>query len=89
MMRLVLVDDQALVQQGVATLLEMSGVFTVVATLESGTALAAWLRDHPEGCDLVLLDFHMPAQDGIETLKSLNPNSAFPLYSSLPLLMLR
>ena len=43
MMRLVLVDDQALVQQGVATLLEMSGVFTVVATLESGTALAAWL----------------------------------------------
>ena len=26
MMRLVLVDDQALVQQGVATLLEMSGV---------------------------------------------------------------
>ncbi len=79
MMRLVLVDDQALVQQGVATLLEMSGVFTVVATLESGTALAAWLRDHPEGCDLVLLDFHMPAQDGIETLKSLKPELRIPV----------
>ena len=41
MMKLVLVDDQALVQQGVATLLEMSGAFEVVATFESGQSLKA------------------------------------------------
>ena len=36
-MKLVLVDDQALVQQGVATLLEMLGR-SVTAALESGQA---------------------------------------------------
>ena len=79
MMKLVLVDDQALVQQGVATLLEMSGAFEVVATLESGQALTDWLGEHPSGCDLVLLDFHMPGQDGIETLKSLKPALRTPV----------
>jgi DNA-binding NarL/FixJ family response regulator len=79
MMRLVLVDDQALVQQGVATLLEMSGAFNVVATLESGAALVDWLLSNPDGCDLVLLDFHMPAQDGIETLKLLKPGVRTPV----------
>tara|TARA_Y100000296_G_C5080900_1_gene209887 strand:- start:51 stop:647 length:597 start_codon:yes stop_codon:yes gene_type:complete len=79
MMKLVLVDDQSLVQQGVATLLEMSGLVNVVATLPSGQALIDWLNRHPQECDLILLDFHMPALDGIETLKALPNRGGIPV----------
>lgn len=79
MMKLVLVDDQSLVQQGVATLLEMSGQVNVVATLPSGQALIDWLNRHPQECDLILLDFHMPALDGIEALKALPNRGGIPV----------
>jgi len=79
MMKLVLVDDQALVQQGVSTLLNLSGAATVVETFSSGVQLEEWLKSVGADCDLILLDFHMPDQDGIETLKNISALTDVPV----------
>jgi len=79
MMKLVLVDDQALVQQGVSTLLNLSGAATVVDSFSSGGQLEEWLKDAESDCDLILLDFHMPDQDGIETLKNISALTDVPV----------
>ncbi|MEK9711706.1 MAG: response regulator transcription factor [Thalassolituus sp.] len=79
MMKLVLVDDQVLVQQGVSTLLNLSGAATVVEAFNSGVQLEAWLKNTDSDCDLILLDFHMPDQDGIETLKKIRALTEAPV----------
>jgi len=92
MMKVVLVDDQALVQQGIATLLSLTGEVSVAASFASGDALLSAFASSgqpatfAEGStttvsdsDLVLLDFHMPGRDGLETLRRLRKISAIPV----------
>ncbi|MDC3727993.1 response regulator [Rhodococcus sp. Rp3] len=68
MTRLVVVDDQTLVRQGIRTLLEMAG-FEVVAEADDGrVALEVIVATSP---DVVLLDLRMPGADGIWTLDRL------------------
>lgn len=79
MIKVVLVDDQALVQQGVATLLNMTGDVDVVETFSSGIKLCQWIKTYRGDLDLILLDFHMPDQDGLETLRFLKEESDTPV----------
>lgn len=79
MIKVVLVDDQALVQQGVATLLNMTGDVEVIETFHSGIKLCQWIQQYQGELDLILLDFHMPDQDGLETLRLLNDLSSPPV----------
>ncbi len=79
MTRLVLVDDQSLVQQGVATLLELTGQIEVVGRFLSGAQLLQWLDQQQEMPDLILLDFHMPHQDGLEVFRELQKRSTVPV----------
>jgi len=66
--RLVVVDDQTLVRQGIRTLLEMAG-FEVVGEADDGRiALEVIVVTSP---DVVLLDLRMPGADGIWTLDRL------------------
>ncbi|HEY8354113.1 MAG TPA: response regulator transcription factor [Methylophilaceae bacterium] len=66
MKRLLLVDDHAVVRQGLRTLLEQAG-YAIVAEAESGEqAYIAWQLQRP---DLVLLDLDMPGMGGLETLQ--------------------
>ena len=68
MTRLVVVDDQTLVRQGIRTLLEMAG-FEVVGEADDGRiALEVIVVTSP---DVVLLDLRMPGADGIWTLDRL------------------
>lgn len=68
MTRLVVVDDQTLVRQGIRTLLEMAG-FDVVGEADDGRrALDVIGATSP---DVVLLDLRMPEADGIWTLDRL------------------
>jgi two-component system nitrate/nitrite response regulator NarL len=67
-MRVLLIDDHALVRKGIEELLQSRGV-QVVASVSSGEEGLRRARELP--ADLILLDVKMPGMSGIETLKQL------------------
>jgi len=67
-MRVLLIDDHALVRKGIEELLQSRGV-KVVASVGSGEEGVRRARELP--ADLILLDVKMPGLGGIETLKQL------------------
>jgi DNA-binding NarL/FixJ family response regulator len=65
--RVLVVDDQALVRAGVAMLLRTAGGFEIVGEASDGhEAVSAAARLHP---DVVLMDIRMPRVDGIEATR--------------------
>jgi DNA-binding NarL/FixJ family response regulator len=67
--RIVLVDDQTLVRQGIRSLLQLAGDITIVGEAADGDeALAAIAREKP---DVVLLDVRMPRKNGLDVLREL------------------
>lgn len=69
MIRLVVVDDQTLVRQGIRGLLDLADDVEVVAEAEDGMTGLAAIREHEP--DVVLLDLRMPRHDGIWALNAL------------------
>jgi len=67
-MRVLLIDDHALVRKGIAELLQSRGV-QVVASVSSGEE--GLRRAQALSCDVILLDVKMPGMTGIDTLKQL------------------
>ncbi|REL34316.1 response regulator [Thalassotalea euphylliae] len=68
--KLLLVDDQTLVRQGIKSLLALSEKVTVSAEASDGTQVLAQVAAHKP--DVILLDISMPKMDGIETLVQLS-----------------
>lgn len=67
--RLLIVDDQRLMRQGLRTLLELEGGFEIVAEAGDGqAALEAYKEYQP---DVVLMDIRMPGMDGVEATRRL------------------
>ena len=79
--RVLLVDDQTLVRQGIKSLLALSDEVTVVAEAEDGDQVAKLVESHQP--DVVLMDIRMPRMNGIEAVKLLVENPSAP-----PVLML-
>jgi DNA-binding NarL/FixJ family response regulator len=76
MIRVVLVDDQTLVRQGIKSLLELAGDIAIVAEAADGEeGLAVIARECP---DVVLLDVRMPRKGGLEVLHELQAANALP-----------
>jgi len=76
MIRIVLVDDQTLVRQGIRSLLELAGDIAIVAEASDGDeGLIAIAREKP---DVVLLDVRMPRKNGLEVLRALKTAGAVP-----------
>ncbi|HZM60567.1 MAG TPA: response regulator transcription factor [Vicinamibacterales bacterium] len=76
MIRIVLVDDQTLVRQGIRSLLGLAGDITIAAEAGDGDeALAAIAREQP---DVVLLDVRMPKKNGLEVLRALKAGGSMP-----------
>ena len=70
MIRILIVDDQNLVQQGIKSLLEQDLDLKVIGTVKDGRhAVQQIAQIHP---DIVLLDIEMPGMDGITTTKYIN-----------------
>ena len=62
--RVLVVDDQALVRRGFAMVLEHQGDIEVVAEAGTGLEAVAAVREHAP--DVVLMDIRMPEMDGLE-----------------------
>ena len=67
-MRIVLVDDQPLVRNGIASLLEAHGHVVVAEASDGQAGLEAVRKARPE---LVLMDLRMPVMDGLEATRLL------------------
>lgn len=68
--KLLLVDDQPLIRQGLCALLNADARFTVIAELSDGRDVLQTLNAH--SIDLVLLDLRMPYCDGLSVLQQLH-----------------
>lgn len=76
MIRVCLVDDQALIRSGIRALLGLFGDISVVAEAEDGvTGVQAVLECRP---DVLLLDVRMPKRNGIQVIAELAAQSALP-----------
>jgi DNA-binding NarL/FixJ family response regulator len=65
--RVVIVDDQHLVRQGIQALLALSPRVTVVAEADDGEAGLTAIQEHRP--DVILLDLRMPRMSGLEMLR--------------------
>ena len=66
-MRILLVDDHAVVRAGFKTLLENQGDMSVIAEAESGEAACRQFIAHTP--DVVIMDLSMPGVGGIEAIR--------------------
>ncbi|PLZ02300.1 DNA-binding response regulator [Burkholderia sp. WAC0059] len=68
-LRILLVDDHAVVRQGVRQLLADRGIAHEVAEAQNGAEALSAIGE--QTCDLVLLDVSLPDMNGVEVLKRL------------------
>ena len=79
--RLILVEDQMLVREGIKSLLGLDDSVEVVGEYENGQQLID--SENGTHCDLILMDIRMPKLSGIDTLLALSDKGI-----STPVLML-
>jgi DNA-binding NarL/FixJ family response regulator len=76
LIRVLVVDDQALVRQGICSLLRLAPEIELVGEACDGSeALSSIARAHP---DVVLLDLKMPRLDGLAVLRTLRQRGSAP-----------
>jgi DNA-binding NarL/FixJ family response regulator len=76
MIRVLLVDDQNLVRQGIRSLLELSDNIRVVAEASDGQQAVERIPEVDP--DVVLMDMRMPVMSGLEALQTLSARSQLP-----------
>jgi two-component system, NarL family, response regulator DevR len=70
--KIMLVDSQQLIMEGIKQVLENSSDFRVVATAQDGVTALKHLRNQVP--DIVLMEIHMPGLAGLETCKIIARN---------------
>ena len=79
--RLILVEDQMLVREGIKSLLGLDNSVEVVGEYENGQQLID--SENASNCDVILMDIRMPKLSGIDTLLALSDKGV-----NTPVLML-
>lgn len=69
MLRILVVDDHAVVRRGLRQILETQADIAVAGEAETGADALALLRDQP--FDVVVLDITMPGRGGLDVLKEI------------------
>ncbi|MCJ7701620.1 MAG: response regulator transcription factor [Anaerolineales bacterium] len=80
---ILLVDDHAIVRQGVRAFLDAHAEFTVVGEADSGSSALKLVEEHIP--DVVLMDLVMPGMDGVEAtrrVKTVSPRSQVVVLTS-------
>ncbi|MEV4317218.1 response regulator transcription factor [Actinocrispum sp. NPDC049592] len=80
MVRVAVVDDQALVREGMSLILEAHPAITVTAQYSSGAEL---LAADLTTVDIVLLDLYLPGPSGLEVLQQLTPPPRVLMVSTI------
>lgn len=86
MIRILLVDDQTIIRQGLKSLLESQADFEIVGEAGNGKnaiALVEELQNTSQQPDLILMDIRMPVMDGVSATQKLVKK-----FSSLSILVL-
>ncbi|MCH7987959.1 MAG: chemotaxis response regulator protein-glutamate methylesterase [Planctomycetes bacterium] len=78
--RVLIVDDSAVIRGLLARALEMDPDITVSGTAMHGELALTWMRKQP--VDIVILDVEMPVMDGLTTLKHIQQE-----FPSVPVIM--
>ena len=73
MIRVLLVDDHAILRRGLAEIITEAGDMEVVGEAENSAQALRFAREH--ALDVVLLDINMPDRNGLDTLKLLKAES--------------
>lgn len=73
MIKVLLVDDQTLVRQGIRSLLALSDTVRVIAEVSDGSGVLPALEQ--QQFDVILLDIQMPTMDGLQVLEALRQHS--------------
>ncbi|AZQ12790.1 response regulator transcription factor [Shewanella khirikhana] len=84
--KVMVVDDQLLVLEGLCSLLSLHGAIKVVAKATSAEALPDALA--ASGAELLIMDVRMPGLSGIEALKLLREQERLAGSAPIPVLML-
>lgn len=74
MIRILLVDDQTIIRQGLKSLLESQLDFQIVGEAENGKiaiSLVEQLYNTPQQPDLILMDVRMPVMDGVAAIQKI------------------
>jgi DNA-binding NarL/FixJ family response regulator len=67
--RVALIEDNEVFREALELLLELRGDIEIVASAKDGTTVAELCREH--GPDVVVMDYRLPALDGVEATKTL------------------
>ena len=73
MINVVVVDDHAVVREGLKRIIAENGGMTVSGEAADGHEAMQVIRKQP--CDVVLLDITMPNKNGLDVLKELHAES--------------
>jgi two-component system, NarL family, nitrate/nitrite response regulator NarL len=80
--RIALVDDHAILLDGIRNLLEREEGFSIVGTFHNGESVIEFIKTNE--VDLVVTDFHMPGMDGlsiVHTIKRISPKTKVIILS--------